>query len=310
MGVVTFVLGSMMAMGVHPIRPRILAAPAAAGCPVGGANVPGAADMWGGCWPNASNAGIPAGTSLGTYTGGCTIYTSQTIDAKDIKTACDDGFGIASTAVVTITNSRLPNTDVAETASLTVSDSKFDAGDQLNFAGLGVYNFTATRIEVIGGQHSTQCAANCTITDSFLHDQRNPMPLTPHNNPFISNGGHDMILTHNTLWCEPVVNANDGGCSSDLSLFGDFEIIDDVLVQRNLMVSNGDNIPYCTYGGSAIGKPFPAGTNIRYIDNIFQKGTTGTCGVYGAATSFNGTYTGNVWTNNKYDDGTTVTPST
>jgi hypothetical protein len=279
-------------------------------CPVGGQHVPGAADSWGGCWPNADNAGLPAGTSLTTYTGGCTINTTNaTVNAKDVLAACPDGLEIAATGV-TITNSSLPLVLVNETTgSLTISDSKIDAGDQLNFAGLSNTNYTATRIEVIGGQHSTQCAANCTIVDSYLHDQRNPMPATPHNNAFISNGGSDMTLRHNTLWCTTTVNANDGGCSADLSLFGDFEAIDDVLVDKNLLMANGSNIPYCTYAGSASGKPFPNATNVRYLDNVFQKGTTGKCGVFGAVTIFDSGGTGNVWTNNKYDDGSTVSSS-
>ena len=56
-------------------------------------------------------------------------------------------------------------------------------------------------MNVTGGQHSFHCADNCTVTDSWLHDQYNPSGQAYHNNAFITNGGQKMVIRHNTLHC-------------------------------------------------------------------------------------------------------------
>jgi hypothetical protein len=115
-----------------------------------------------------------------------------------------------------------------------------------------------------------------------------------------------MEITHNTLHCTPLLNATDGGCTADLSLFGDFGPIADVKVERNLLKANSSSISYCGYGGYAPSKAYPIATGVEYIDNIFERGANGKCGVYGPITAFQSSATGNVWTGNRFDDGTVV----
>ena len=113
-------------------------------------------------------------------------------------------------------------------------------------------------MDVTGGQHSFHCNNNCEVTDSWLHDQYNPDGGSYHNNAFISNGGHTMVLRHNTLHCTAILNSTDGGCTADVSLFGDFDPIDDVLVENNFLRANNSSISYCAYGGDSDSKPYVA----------------------------------------------------
>ena len=189
-------------------------------------------------------------------------------------------------------------------SSVTITDSEVRGGDN-SIGALWGYNITAQRVNVSGGQHSFHCNDNCTLTDSWLHDQHNPDGESYHNNAFISNGGSSMVLRHNTLHCTAQLNRTDGGCTADVSLFGDFGPIDDVLVEGNLLRANDSSISYCAYGGASSSKPYQA-SNVRFIDNVFERGTNRKCGVYGPVTGFNPRASGNVWSGNRWDSGQTV----
>jgi hypothetical protein len=261
----------------------------------------------GGGFPNESTTGVPDGVSLTPYTGPCTLQASTTLDAVD-ATSCDAI--VIQAGDVVITSSLLPRVEATVEGgsySVTISDSTVRAGEWQGGALWGNH-ITATRVEVTGGQHSFHCGDNCIVRDSWLHDQWNPDGESFHNNAFISNGGSNMEVTHNTLHCTPLINATDGGCTADISLFGDFGPIANVTVQRNLMKANNSSISYCAYGGYAPSKAYPIATAIKYVDNVFERGANGKCGVYGPATAFQSSATGNVWSGNRFDDGTVVDP--
>jgi hypothetical protein len=174
-------------------------------------------------------------------------------------------------------------------------------------AGIWGYNLTARRVDVTGGQHSFQCNNNCEVTDSWLHDQYNPDGGSFHNNAFISNGGRNMVIRHNTLHCTSILNSNDGGCSGDLSLFGDFDPIDNVTIDNNYLRANNSSISYCLYGGASDSKPYQA-TNVKVTNNVFERGANRKCGVYGPVTSFDRNAAGNQWSGNVWDSGEAVNP--
>ncbi|GAA4710857.1 hypothetical protein GCM10023349_32260 [Nocardioides conyzicola] len=260
-----------------------------------------------GAWPGAGNTGVPSGTTLTRYTGPCTISRPTTITAVD-ATSC--GAILVRSPGVVISKSLLPRVDATDGGddAVTLTDSTVRGGSWVDGAVWG-YNITATRVEVTGGQHSFHCADHCTVTDSWLHDQYNPTGLSYHNNAFISNGGNTMLVRHNTLACTPQVNSSNGGCTADLSLFGDFEPIRDVRIEGNLFVANSTGIGYCLHAGYNPGKPYGSNpTGVQVVDNVFQRGTNGKCGVWGAVTSFLSSATGNVWSGNTWDDGTALRP--
>lgn len=257
-----------------------------------------------GGFPGPDDTGVPAGTTLTPYSGPCTINSPQTITAVD-ATACD-ALVIQTTGVV-IEKSLVPRVQSIYgdgDSSVSISDSDVRAGDT-SIGAIWGYNITASRVDVTGGQHSFHCNDNCSVTDSWLHDQHNPDGGSYHNNAFISNGGENMVIRHNTLHCTAILNRTDGGCTADLSLFGDFGPIDDVVVDNNFLRANKSSISYCAYGGGSTSKPYQA-TNVRFTDNVFERGANNKCGVYGPVTDFDRRATGNVWSGNTWNTGGSV----
>jgi hypothetical protein len=260
--------------------------------------------------PGEDNTGVPPGTELEPYAGPCTLVETAVLSGVDATGVCPAI--VVQAPDVLIEDSRVPRvestaTQVDASYSVEVVDSEVVAGAWIGGAIWGS-NLTVRRVEVTGGQHSVHCGSHCLVEDSWLHDQHNPDGEAAHNNAFITNGGIDMVVRHNTLHCTPTLNATGGGCTADLSLFGDFEPVRDVLVEGNLFKANASSVPYCAFGGDAPGKPYPQATGVVFRDNVFERGTNGTCGVYGPVTSFDPTAPGNVWEDNTWDDGSPLAP--
>lgn len=261
-------------------------------------------------YPGEDSTGVPSDVELVPYAGPCTLVETVVLSGVDATGVCPAI--VVQAPDVVIEDSRVPrveNTATQADASFSVEvvDSEVVAGAWIGGAVWGS-NLTVRRVDVTGGQHSVHCGSHCLVEDSWLHDQHNPDGEAAHNNAFITNGGTDMVVRHNTLHCTPTLNATGGGCTADVSLFGDFEPVTDVLVEDNLLKANDESISYCAYGGDAPGKPFPEATGIVFRDNVFERGANGQCGVYGPVTSFNPASAGNVWEGNIWDDGTSLTP--
>lgn len=304
--------GVLGAAGAVVGRARFV--PAASSCP-NAAHTPGGPDGFGGCWPYAGNTGIPAGTSLSTYSGSCMVTTNST--AFTAKTINCDPLTIAATGV-TITNSKINGSVLIDSPpnpaySFTITDSEVDVGDISpgdEDSGIGEANFTATRVHVYNGRRSIWCENDCTVTDSYMHGQATDETGAAHEAAVRQGDGSTLI--HNSILCNAPDVPPDAGCSADLTGYGDFAPIQNNLVYRNLFLATTGG--FCAYGGSSGddgSKPFGGdAANIVFQDNIFQRGGPGgTCGFFGAITDFNDTRPGNVWTNNKYDDGTTLPPA-
>lgn len=276
------------------------------GCP-NVTHTPGGSDGTGGCWPYAANTGVPAGASLGAYGGPCSIQEDTVITNKIVNCALQMYNDSSLTIRNSIVNGFVENTYTSGVGKLLIEDSEIRAGAWVDGAVWGS-SLTVKRTEITGGQHSVHCESNCTIVDSWLHNQYNPDGGSYHNNAFLSNGGTNMVLTHNTLHCTAILNETDGGCTSDLTLLGDFDVISYVTAKSNLMMANNSSIAFCVVGGYAPSKPYPIAHHIVMQDNVFQRGQNGKCGVYGAVTSFQTSATGNVWSGNKWSDGAVVDP--
>ncbi|GIJ59286.1 hypothetical protein Vau01_068020 [Virgisporangium aurantiacum] len=258
-----------------------------------------------GDFPNESNTGVPAGVQPTPYTGSCDFRTdNQVIDGKVV----DCGGILVYATNVTFRNSVVLSAILtnADDASVTVENSEVRAG-ATSYAGVGGSHLTVLGSEITGGQHSVHCGGNCLVQDSYLHGQYNDPNDAFHNNGFLSNGGATMVVRHNTLWCSPVDNTMGGGCSTNLSLFGDFAPITNVTVEGNYFHATPGG--YCGSFGYNPSKQFgsnPTGVVVR--NNVFERGTNNRCGAYGPATSFLATGAGNAWTGNTWADGATVDP--
>jgi len=246
---------------------------------------------------------VPAGTSLSAYSGPCTIKADTVIDGKTIN--C----GLSITAgKVTISRSKVNGRiDVINDASLAISDSEVD-GQNVQAPAIGYRNLTVQRVDVHNAQHGILCEDNCLIKDSYVHIEYIPAGAAWHMNAFLSNGGADNTLIHNTLRCSVPITQNDGGCTADAAIFGDFGPNNRYTFDNNLFLAS-TQISYCAYGGTDPGKPY--GTKVSGIifrNNVFEPGTNSKCGLYGTVTSFDTDAAGNVWSNNVYTNGKAVTP--
>ena len=266
----------------------------------------------GGPWPNPNNTGVPAGTTLSAYSGPCTITAANTvIDAKTIN--CDLEVRAAN---VTIKRSRITgivilDTDLSGSSawSMTLADSTVSVG-QRQQAAVSYGNMTVLRSDISGGVTSVQCgehAISCTVQDSYLHGQLIPPNANWHLGGFLSNGGHNIRLRHNTIICDAPANNIGEGCSGDLNLFGDFAQIADVVADSNFLGASV-GMAMCLNGGDSSSKAYPHASGVVVTNNVFARGTNGKCGDYGPVAGFNVNGPGNVWSNNTWDKGGAVAP--
>jgi hypothetical protein len=254
-------------------------------------------------WPDASNTGVPDGVTLTAYSGPCTITELNTvIDAALVNCDLD-----IQTTGVSITRSRINGTVYSTDGSgfsFSISDSEVVIGHRVA-TGLSATHYVATRVEVTGGNRGAYCQFDCTIQDSWIHG-------TEWEDQWHASGVRPEIQTtvrHNTLACDahPPVGF-EGDCSADMTGYPDFAPPHDWTIDGNLFVANELDAAYCTFGGSSPGKPFSddplTGVDIKFTNNVFQRGTSGTCAAYGPVADFNPAKPGAVWSNNTWDDGT------
>jgi hypothetical protein len=268
-------------------------------------------------FPDANCTGVPAGIRLTKYSGPCTIKTAKTvINAKLISCA----LRIQATGVV-IKNSRIngtvgtPNGSTAY--SFTIMDSEVHAprAGSVESQGVGDANFTMLRVEVTGGNRSVYCRKNCRVEDSWVHGQDIADSPRIHASGIRQSQGSKII--HNRIHCSAEDTSSGGGCSADLTGYGDFEPVRNNLIEKNLFVATPAGA--CAYGGSSGDdgtKPYgDQAEGIKFIDNVFERGPARSqngqrlCGYYFPITDFNSNRPGNQWVNNRWDDGKALPPA-
>ena len=255
------------------VAPPVGGGSAPSTCPVAQRNVAGGPDPWGGCFPGPGNAGVPAGTALTAYSGSLRITTPNTvIDAKSIT-----GRLVIATSGVTITRSRISNGIENATGSrFTVTDSLI-LGATPDDKALDTDHFTAERNEIKGGNSGGWCN-DCVVRNNWIHNDIRLASNDPHHLSAYRMDQNGQFL-HNTLACESAPTPAGGGCSGNLTGYGDFQTVQNNLIANNLFVAS-TNISFCSYGGNSGGKPYPNGNNVVFRDNMFQRGSNGKCGAY------------------------------
>ena len=280
------------------------------GC-TGSAWTPGGPDPWGGCWPGPGTTGVPAGVVLTNYAESCTITQANTvIDAKIVNCILS-----IRANNVKITRSQInggvdvPSAAPAD-ASFSISDSSIFIGDNLN-TGLMQRNFTANRVNIMGGRRSVYCANNCLVENSWVHAQGGD----PNGAAHFSGMRMEQFTTyrHNSITCE-ATRVPGSGCSAGLTGYGDFAPIQNNLIERNLFYRGGvGGSTTCAYGGSSGddgSKPYGnQAMNIQFISNRFVRSDNGLCGNLRTIIDFSPLRPGNIWTDNLYNDGAAVNPT-
>jgi len=336
--------GTMVVFGATPTpTPTPTAAPTPTPTPVAGCatgtHIPGGSDGMGGCWPGPNNTGPNAAeNTMSTYSGSCTVNSPNiTIDSKVVN--CSPLNVGSNASNLLIKNSYLHGgvIQTSGSASFTIQDSLInnavqynactspsscsaglyacgDPNNQTTECGVTGTHFTILRTEIINSNRAAYCEFTCTIQDSYFHGTN----LWPdHTNlAHASSVRNEQYLTlrHNALGCDYTgpFNNDELGCSADMSGYPDFAPVKNATIDKNLFLSNNAGAGFCVYGGGTAGKPFSNDpTNATYIvftSNVFQRGANGKCGTYGPVTDFISGRTGNVWTNNIYDNGAAVAP--
>lgn len=251
-------------------------------------------------FPNSDTTGVPAGTSLGSYDGPCTISASNVvIDSKTINCSLR-----VTGQNLTIKNSVINGAISSNSGSFTVTDSDIRLSATED-TGVGEADFTLTRVEITGGRRSVNCAADCSIIDSYIHAQGTDPTGNAHQSGIRMGAGS--VIRHTTFTCDAPASPPAGGCSAALTGYGDFAVVERNTIDNNLILEGTGG--YCAYGGSSTGKPYSAGVNnVKFTNNIWQRGESGVCGIWGPIVSFDRNAPGNVWTNNVFDDGKAITP--
>jgi hypothetical protein len=126
------------------------------------------------------------------------------------------------------------------------------------------------------------------IQDNFIHDVTLASPGS-HLNGTTSNGSTvPLTIQHNTVF-------NPNGQTDAVSLFEDFGVEANVVINDNLLAGGG----YTVYGGQNAGGP--QAYNIKITDNRFSTIYFPEGGYYGYITAFNPNAPGNVWSGNVWD---------
>jgi hypothetical protein len=252
-------------------------------------------------FPNASNTGVPAGVKLTTYTGPCNITAPNTvIDSKTVNCSLD----IKATGVRIVNSKVNGSLSTSAGGSATVEDTEIEIGSPYR-RGINGPNWIVRRVNIHGGYSGAWCT-NCTVEFSYIHDQDRDNNGQQHASAIRMSQG--LTLRGNTILCNAPIVPPDAGCSADLTGYGDFDVVQDSLIIGNLFKATSV-ASFCTYGGSSPGKPYSSQTNhVRFIKNIFERGSNGKCGYYGPVGHFDRSRPGNKWRGNKWDDGTPVAP--
>lgn len=264
-------------------------------------NTPGGPDPWGGCWPGSDNTGPQTGIDLIPYdgpalrNGTCTI-TSNTVIAN--KT-------LACPITVESGNLMLEDSSVSGevyndgSGSVFIKDTTINGGSA-ETETVGGSNITIEDSNLTGNQHEIYCGSNCTIENSWLHDNHN-FGISDHQNGFLSTGGTHYKFEHNTVYCV-------GGCTSDIGFIPNSNI-SNALIDKNLLVAT--HASFCLYASSDY--PNKPGTvnGMIVTDNVFQRGANGKCAGYGpvygwdapndnpGTSGYHNVWSGNIWSDGK-----------
>jgi hypothetical protein len=261
----------------------------------GALNTPGGPDPWGGCWPGPGNTGVPAGVSLTPYSGSCTISVPNTvIDAKLVNCALD----IEAPGVTIQDSNIIGQVHNNSSGALLIKSTEINGGNDQSET-VGGDDITILGSNLYGDQHEFHCGSNCTVENSWLHDNYNFGP-SGHQNGFLSNGGSNFVIRHNSVYCV-------GGCTGDISFIPDDDI-NNATVDKNLLVAT-QYAAFCLYPSSD--HPAKPGivSGMVVTDNVFQRGANGKCAYYGPVYGWDTSNQpsadgyGNVWSGNMWDDG-------
>jgi hypothetical protein len=265
----------------------------------------------GGGFPDATNTGVPATVTLTPYTGQCTITAANTVIENKIVN-CDVQIKASGVQIIHSKVNGFVSDGEGDNPnfSFSVTESVINGSPDgpRTATTVGADNFKLIRSEVLGGNRGVYCRRNCLVQDNWIHGTK--ITGVTHASGIRASQGSTIV--HNTIACDTKPLPPDGGCSADLTMYGDFEAVANVHVENNLFVGSLD-AAFCTYGGSSgIGvKPFAKDAHdIVFLNNTFQRGPARTdgraqgCAAYGPVGDFDAKRPGNKWSGNVWQGST------
>ena len=272
-------------------------------------------------YPDATNTGVPSGTTLKTVpgqvssgpgwsynTGGWVNVTGNgasltglkipynvnitgnnvTLNDDQITTGGPNSFGVSlrHTAGVTVENTTITGTDGG--ANQVTSGIKDIFGDS---TGLVVNHDNISNFESGLGVEAG------LIENNYIHDPG--YQAGDHTNGIISSGGTvPLTINHNTIF-------NGLTQTDDIGLFEDIAGQANRTITNNLLAGGS----YSIYGGATNTATYGATSNIVVTGNVFATNYHSTGGNNGPVAYFNSSGTGNNWANNSWDVTGTNVPS-
>lgn len=249
-----------------------------------------------GAWPpSPTNTGVPAGTTLTSYTGPCTITTPNTVISEKLVD-CGGQLRIETTGVLIQRSKVVGGVSVGEHGSdpegddplrVTVIDSELIGTDTMR--PIGSSHFRVVGSYLHGSYSGGDCHNACSIERSYL--------VASSNHTSGLRVLRNAKIIDSTIWCKPFPTGyEDGGCSADLVMYEEFGMPQNVRAEHNFFKATSAYFAIRQDGGNAGG--------LVFTNNVFEKGESGTCGRAAPTMEFEAA--GNTYTANEYDDGTPV----
>lgn len=151
-------------------------------------------------YPDATNTGVPAGTTL-TDSNSVTVNTNGAV-IQNLRII--DGQIVVRANNVTIKNVLISGCtyypieyDDSKYSGLVVQDTEIASNCSATTAGMSFGGYTAHRMNIHGTADGFKANANVTIQDSYIHDLY--VTGSSHNDGVQSTGGTNVTLRHNTI---------------------------------------------------------------------------------------------------------------
>jgi hypothetical protein len=262
-------------------------------------------------YPDATNTGVQAGITLkripedvtsgpgwhwdsrgwvtidgvGALFSGYSVTSSIDVVADNViienvkAVFADDGWaiGVRHASNVTIRNCEIGGVDTGAGRLMAGIKSIYGDEGDITIQKCNIYG-TSTGIQIYRG----------LIEDNYIHDLG--YKSGDHVNGITSNASTGpLVIRHNTVY-------NQISQTDAISLFEDFGVQRDVLIENNKVAGGG----YTIYAGQNAGGPQTS--NIVVKNNRISRRHFVSGGYFGPATAFSKAGPGNVWTGNVWDD--------
>ena len=235
-------------------------------------------------YPDSTNTGVPAGTTLTPVSGDLIITTAgSTVTGKDVS-----GVIRIQAPGVTVQNSKTAGIRIEGEANNPVNPRATIQYVEINCGGPGTKgiqatfgdngnNFNAYHVNIHNCEDGLSVENDFTITDSYIHDLAECG--TCHNDGMQIYGGSRIIIQHNRVY------GTDTSAIQFCNNLTNCSPMADTLIQDNLLAGGGWTL-YC---------PKVATTNWRIIDNKFSTIFWPKVGFFGSNTDCDGeTASGNI----------------